>query len=162
MAPATKDFYKVLGVAEKASADEIKKAYRKLAKKYHPDANPDNPKAKDRFQDIGEAYSVLSDEKKRKQYDQMRRLGAFGFGSDRPDQGSDSGCWETPIGLSWPKSDQGDQSGGSAARAELRPSYSAASTARRALGSTSGTSAILLSRARRPTNRPQPAWFNPF
>ena len=80
MSTPTKDFYKVLGVSEKASADEIKKAYRKLAKQYHPDANAGNAAAADRFKQIGEAYSVLSDEKKRKQYDQMRRLGAFGFG----------------------------------------------------------------------------------
>ena len=80
MSTATKDFYKVLGVSEKASADEIKKAYRKLAKQYHPDANAGNASAADRFKEVGEAYSVLSDAKKRKQYDQMRRLGAFGFG----------------------------------------------------------------------------------
>ena len=77
---ASRDFYEVLGVSEKASADEIKKAYSKLAKKYHPDANPDDPSAAERFKDLGEAYSVLSDAEKRKQYDQMRRLGAFGFG----------------------------------------------------------------------------------
>ncbi len=80
MATGTKDFYQVLGVPEKASADEIKKAYRKLAKQHHPDANPDRPQAAERFKGIGEAYSVLSDIEKRKQYDQMRRLGAFGFG----------------------------------------------------------------------------------
>lgn len=80
MAGATKDFYEILGVSEKAEADEIKKAYRKLAKKYHPDANADDPAAADRFKEIGEAYSVLSDPEKRKKYDQMRRMGAFGFG----------------------------------------------------------------------------------
>jgi molecular chaperone DnaJ len=80
MATGSKDFYQVLGVAEKASADEIKKAYRKLAKQHHPDANPNNPQASERFKEIGEAYSVLSDAEKRKQYDQMRRLGAFDFG----------------------------------------------------------------------------------
>src|SRR5688572_30981409 len=80
MANSTKDFYQVLGVGEKASAEEIKKAYRKLAKQHHPDANLNNPQAAERFKEIGEAYSVLSDAEKRKQYDQMRRLGAFGFG----------------------------------------------------------------------------------
>ncbi|MDP9347661.1 MAG: DnaJ domain-containing protein, partial [Gemmatimonadota bacterium] len=78
MPTESKDFYRLLGVAENASADEIKKAYRKLAKKYHPDANPNDAAAAERFKEISEAYSVLSDEEKRKQYDQMRKLGAFG------------------------------------------------------------------------------------
>ncbi len=78
MATQTKDFYRILGIAENASADEIKKAYRKLAKKYHPDANPNDTAAADRFKEISEAYAVLSDEEKRKQYDQMRKFGAFG------------------------------------------------------------------------------------
>ncbi len=80
MTTATKDYYEILGVSDKAKPGEIKKAYRRLAKQYHPDANPDNPKAADRFKEIGEAYSVLSDDEKRKHYDQMRRLGALGFG----------------------------------------------------------------------------------
>jgi molecular chaperone DnaJ len=82
MQTATKDLYKLLGVAENASADEIKKAYRRLAKKYHPDANPNDPAAADRFKEVSEAYSVLADAEKRKQYDQMRKYGAFtgGFG----------------------------------------------------------------------------------
>lgn len=78
MAAAKRDFYEVLGVSEKATPEEIKKVYRKLAKQHHPDANPNNPQAAERFKEIGEAYSVLSDPEKRKQYDQMRRLGAFG------------------------------------------------------------------------------------
>ena len=85
MATGTKDFYQILGVAEKASADDIKKSYRKLAKQHHPDANPDRPQAAERFKEISEAYSVLSDAEKRKQYDEMRRLGAFGgFGGGGP------------------------------------------------------------------------------
>lgn len=77
---AGKDFYQVLGVAETASQGEIKKAYRRLAKQYHPDANPNNQQAAELFKQISEAHSVLSDPAKRKKYDEMRRLGAFDFG----------------------------------------------------------------------------------
>jgi len=79
----TKDFYATLGVSSSASPDEIKKAYRKLAKKFHPDANASDPKAGERFKEVSEANNVLGDPAKRKQYDEMRRLGAFdggGFG----------------------------------------------------------------------------------
>ena len=77
----SKDFYAVLGVSASASQDEIKKQYRKLAKKFHPDTNQGDAKAAERFKEISEAYTVLGDAAKRKQYDEMRRLGAFqGFG----------------------------------------------------------------------------------
>ena len=83
MAP-TKDFYAVLGVSSSASQDEIKKQYRRLAAKHHPDKNPNDAKAAERFKEISEAYTVLGDAEKRKQYDDMRRLGAFGgFGGPR-------------------------------------------------------------------------------
>jgi molecular chaperone DnaJ len=85
-----KDYYKTLGVAKGASADEIKKSYRKLARKYHPDANEGDAKAETRFKEISEAYSVLSDEKRRKEYDEARSL--FGTGVRMPGSGQTSGA----------------------------------------------------------------------
>lgn len=73
-----KDFYKVLGVPDTATGEEIKKAYRKLAQTHHPDANPNDASAEDRFKEISEAYATLSDPEQRKEYDQVRRLAATG------------------------------------------------------------------------------------
>src|SRR6478672_1722799 len=78
------DYYAVLGVPASATQDEIKKAYRKLSAKHHPDKNPTDPKAAETFKGISEAYQTPGDAEKRKQYDEMRRLGAFGgFGGGR-------------------------------------------------------------------------------
>src|SRR5438105_3420846 len=79
MATATKDYYGMLGVKKGASADEIRKAFRKLARKYHPDVNPGDKSAEEKFKEISEANDVLSDPKKRKIYDQL------GFYSDNID-----------------------------------------------------------------------------
>src|SRR4051812_6357653 len=77
---ATKDFYKELGVAKTASADEIKKAYRKLARANHPDSHPDDTAKHERFKSVAEAYDVIGDPEKRKKYDQARELFASGGG----------------------------------------------------------------------------------
>lgn len=68
---AKRDYYEVLGVSKTANDDEIKKAYRKLAMKYHPDRNPDNPEAEEKFKEASEAYEILSDSEKRSMYDRM-------------------------------------------------------------------------------------------
>ncbi len=92
-----KDYYKVLGVTKSSSADEIKKSYRKLARKYHPDANKGDPKAEERFKEISEAYNVLSDDKRRKEYDDARSL--FGGGGVRmPGSGGGAGNYNFDLG----------------------------------------------------------------
>ena len=73
-----KDYYKVLGVDEKAPAKDIKSAYRKLSRKFHPDANAGDPTAEERFKEVSAAYDVVGDEAKRKEYDEVRRLGPMG------------------------------------------------------------------------------------
>ncbi|MFC4000925.1 DnaJ C-terminal domain-containing protein [Prauserella oleivorans] len=76
-----RDFYADLGVSPDASVEEIKRAYRRLARRYHPDANPGDAEAEERFKAVSEAYTVLSDPDKRAQYDQVRRLAAAGSGN---------------------------------------------------------------------------------
>jgi len=92
---ATKDFYKTLGVSEKASADELKKAYRKLAKKYHPDVTGGDKAKEAKFKEISEAYETLGDEKKRAQYDEQRHNpfagGMPGGAGGRPGSGFPGG-----------------------------------------------------------------------
>ncbi|WP_350280313.1 molecular chaperone DnaJ [Kribbella sp. HUAS MG21] len=91
-----KDFYKVLGVSKTADADEIKKAYRKLARQYHPDSNAGDTKAEAKFKEVSEAYDVVGDPKKRKEYDEARRL--FGSGGFRMPGGGGQGGFDFNVG----------------------------------------------------------------
>ncbi len=94
MAENKRDYYEVLGVKKDASPEEIKKAYRKSAMKYHPDRNPGNKEAEEKFKEVGEAYEVLSDETKRQRYDQFGFAGVdpnFGAGAGGPGYGGGFG-----------------------------------------------------------------------
>ena len=86
-----KDFYQTLGVSESSSAKEITKTYRKLARKLHPDANPNDKEAETKFKEVSAAYDVIGDEKKRSEYDELRRLGPLGAGFNSSSTGFNSG-----------------------------------------------------------------------
>ena len=90
-----KDYYRVLGVSETASKAEVTKEYRKLARDNHPDRNPGDTAAEERFKEISAAYDVLGDDAKRKEYDEVRRMGPLG-GMGGP--GGGAGGWSAPVG----------------------------------------------------------------
>jgi len=100
-----KDYYEVLGVPKNASAAEIKKAYRKLAQRFHPDANRGNKDAEERFKEISAAYDVIGDQEKRPAYDRVRDAGAAGFAGCGGQEGGPEG-W--PGGARWQSVDAGD------------------------------------------------------
>src|SRR6516225_8185526 len=85
--PANKDYYETLGVAREAPLDDIRKSYRKLARKYHPDLNPGDKAAEERFKNVQEAYDILSDSKKRQMYDQYGFYSPNGYPGAGPGGG---------------------------------------------------------------------------
>lgn len=105
-----KDYYKALGVPKDATEAEIKKAYRKLAREYHPDANKNDARSEERFKDVSEAYDVLGDPKRRKEYDEARTL--FGGGGYRPGPGAAGGQFNFDLGDLFGGTPGGQQPGG--------------------------------------------------
>lgn len=103
-----KDFYQILGVPRSASADELKKAYRRLAKQYHPDVNKGNTAAEERFKDVTEAYDTLSDPKKRKEYDMFGQTFPGGAGPQGHQQPGGGFEWQSSGGGGAPFGDVGD------------------------------------------------------
>jgi molecular chaperone DnaJ len=100
-----KDYYKVLGVADTATAKEITRAYRKLARELHPDANPGDDAAEERFKEVSAAYDVVGDEAKRKEYDEVRKLGpmgGMGFGGPGGAGCSAAGAGAAPVSRAAP------------------------------------------------------------
>lgn len=104
------DFYQILGVSKNASQDEIKKSFRKLARDFHPDKNPGDKAAEEKFKEASQAYETLSDPEKRKHYDEMSRLGAFGAGAGgfRPGAGGYQGFDPSMFGQGGAQFDMGD------------------------------------------------------
>ena len=132
MATPKHDYYETLGVPRKADADEIRKAYRKLARKYHPDLNPGDKSAEERFKNVQEAYDILSDAKKRQMYDQ------FGFYSENGFPGAGPGRRAAPAaaapqldfgGFDFSDFASGAGAGGGAGAADAAPKAAAAASA---------------------------------
>src|SRR5205809_5436459 len=90
MATPKHEYYETLGVPKQASADEVRKSYRKLARKYHPDLNPGDKSSEERFKNVQEAYDILSDPKKRQMYDQFGFYSENGFAGAGPGPGAGS------------------------------------------------------------------------
>src|SRR3954454_7337870 len=115
MAAPKHEYYETLGVPKQASADDIRKAYRKLARKHHPDLNPGDKSSEERFKNVQEAYDVLSDPKKRQMYDQFGFYSENGFagaGPQGPNPGSQQGAHFDGFDFSDFMSGQGGQPGG--------------------------------------------------
>src|SRR5881227_3392473 len=104
-----KDYYETLGVARGADTEDIRKAYRKLARKYHPDLNPGDKSAEERFRNVQEAYDILSDAKKRQMYDQYGFYSENGFPGAGPNPGQGP-----PPGMDFSGFDFSDMFGGAA------------------------------------------------
>ncbi len=147
-----KDYYAELGVAKTASAAEIKKAYRKLARDLHPDKNPGNKQAEERFKAVSEAYDVLSDDDKRKEYDEARNLMASGAFRGFPGgSGAGAGGSSFDLGDLFRQAGAGQRRGRRRPRGHLRR---ACSTVGRVPPGPAGAAAA-------PTSRPRSRWRSP-